>query len=265
MQIQGIDCPSCGAPVSVSEGNTKATCEYCGKNVLFESQMLQNIGDKVANTFQKVETQTQEEIRRLQLSQELSLLQMQLSNLRAEKRGLERTGGRQAMSHLKQIQDEERGIISKITTIQNLLNPPKPSSVPEKREAVKSKRNGVSSFFAWIIAWFFLSGLLAVISGSIGLNSVPIAEQEKWSDSYMPIIMIGSWIVAAIILISLSSKQEAKQGDRVHYKQGLSLMQKGLYDDAKVEFMRVIQSSSPDSKWYSSAQTRLMEMKMQGK
>lgn len=166
-------------------------------------------------------------------------------------------------------------MLNKIAAIQNLLNPPKPSDNAGKSQVSHSKRNksnsGVRKFVIKFVAWLFLSSILASIPVlSLG-PSVPAAEQEKWLDSYMPFIMIGSWIVAAIILnigkiLSLlsTSKQEMKENDRSYYKHGLSLMRKGLFDEAKAEFMKVIQNSTQESRWYSSAQTRLMEMKMQG-
>jgi hypothetical protein len=209
MQIKAIDCPSCGAPVSIGEGSSKARCEYCRKDVLLEPQMLQDIGNKVANTFQELETQTQAEIRRLQLSQELSMLQMQLSSLRAEKRGLERTGGRQMTAQIRQIQNEEKVLLDQIGAIQDVLNPPISSVNSKKDQASIPKKNkskaGMGRFIVKFVAWIFLGSLLASILLSSMASSVPVAEQENWLNLYMPWIMIGSLLLSAILLGSYAS------------------------------------------------------------
>ena len=54
---------------------------------------------------------------------------------------------------------------------------------------------------------------------------------------------------------------ELNQSDEYYYKQGLKFMQQRLYDKARLEFVKTIQRSSPRSKWYSSAQARLLEIK----
>jgi hypothetical protein len=126
-------------------------------------------------------------------------------------------------------------------------------------------------FIVKFVAWIFLGSLLASILLSSMASSVPVTEQENWLNLYMPWIMIGSLLLSAILLdiggirsFRTASKQEAKEDGHIYYKQGLSLMNKGLFKDAEVEFMKVIQNSSPESRWYSSAQTRLLEINIHG-
>jgi len=132
MQVKRIDCPSCGATLSFTEGSSKVMCSYCGTECIIEFKMIENIGDKFSATLEKVESQHQIENKRTQLTQELSMLQMQLSNLRAEKRNLERDRSQKAKSHLKQIQDEEGLFLSRIETLQNALSNTKSSEIDEK-------------------------------------------------------------------------------------------------------------------------------------
>ena len=101
MKVSGIDCPSCGASISLKEGTSSGNCEYCGKNVVIESKMLEDVGEKISSELHEVDAKTQSEIQRLQRTQELSMLQMQLSSLRAEKRNLERNPNRQAYNRAK--------------------------------------------------------------------------------------------------------------------------------------------------------------------
>gem|GEM_PF-985315 len=122
MQVTGIDCPSCGAPILLNAGNSSGYCEYCGKTVIVESEMLEDVGEKIASTIHAADSKTQVEIQRLQHTQELNMLQMQLSNLRSEKRNLERNKNRQTTNQLAQIQNEEKGIINRISNLQDALN-----------------------------------------------------------------------------------------------------------------------------------------------
>ena len=89
MKVSGIDCPSCGASILLKAGTSSGNCEYCGKKVVIESKMLEDVGEKISSELHAVDAKTQSEIQRFQRTQELSMLQMQLSNLRAEERNLE--------------------------------------------------------------------------------------------------------------------------------------------------------------------------------
>lgn len=118
-----LKCPACGAPVTVNDGESKITCSHCGQVSVLEGKYEENFGIKVASTIQESESKTQLEIKRLQLSQELSMLQMQLSNLRTEKRSLERENNSASRYHLKQIYEEERNLVNRISDLKNALMP----------------------------------------------------------------------------------------------------------------------------------------------
>jgi hypothetical protein len=55
---------------------------------------------------------------------------------------------------------------------------------------------------------------------------------------------------------------ELNESGQYYYKRGLNFMREGLSDNAKLEFLKAIQVSSPKSKWYSSSQARLLEMRV---
>ena len=40
MQIQAPHCPSCGAPIEVAPGSTRATCAYCAATLLIEAERV---------------------------------------------------------------------------------------------------------------------------------------------------------------------------------------------------------------------------------
>lgn len=126
MQIQKIDCPSCGASLSVPENGSKVICSYCGKEIILESKVIENVGNKVSSSFKEEESKTQLEIKRLQSAQELSMLQMQLANLRSERRNLERYPSKSNYYHMHEIAEEEAQLNKRIAIMQNSLLPSTP-------------------------------------------------------------------------------------------------------------------------------------------
>ena len=154
MQIKNLDCPSCGAPILLDEKKSKARCSYCGKDILLESKTLQDIGEQFSNTFQEAESRTQIEIQKLQLTQELSILKMQLSSLRTEKRGLERNNTKQAIYQHKQIQAEEKTILHRIATVQSALYPSPPNNIEKNDSPVLTGISNRARSTTLLLAFF---------------------------------------------------------------------------------------------------------------
>lgn len=63
------------------------------------------------------------------------------------------------------------------------------------------------------------------------------------------------------VLFQQVDPMQLNQSDEFYYKAGLEFMQQRTYDKARLEFAKTIRRSSPSSKWYSSAQARLLEIK----
>ncbi len=63
------------------------------------------------------------------------------------------------------------------------------------------------------------------------------------------------------VLFQQVDPMQLNQSDEFYYKAGLKFMQQRSYDKARLEFAKTIRRSSPSSKWYSSAQARLLEIK----
>jgi len=127
MEQNAIVCSSCGAPGTIKDGDSKWACQHCGRETVLESKFVQNLSEKVSSSFQEVGNQTQVELQHLQYSQELSMLQMQLSNLNAEKRSLERENSRASYVHLGQVMAEESRLKDRIAVLQNKLPAVPPS------------------------------------------------------------------------------------------------------------------------------------------
>ena len=100
MTAHRISCASCGAPIGVPADVDHLTCVYCGASMVVqrgEGYVALKLAEEVGRAIEKTGLQTQAsirqgtevtqvELRRLQLSQELSAVQLQLSNVQAEMR-----------------------------------------------------------------------------------------------------------------------------------------------------------------------------------
>ncbi len=165
MNISKLECPSCGA--AIKEVNGKAYCEYCGREAIIESKVIEEIGKTVGNTIEQSGVVTQEaiksgsentqiELRRLQMSQELSTLQMQLSNLRSEKRSLSLVQ-KKTRTHKKQLQEideEERNILSHINLIQSTFYPQQNQSKGNYSVSISKPGKPRSQSVAILLAFF---------------------------------------------------------------------------------------------------------------
>ncbi len=156
MQQKSITCPTCGAPMALEEGISKAVCPYCGGETLYESKLVENLGEKVASSIHDAESNTQLELKRLQITQELSMLQMQLGNIRMEKRNLERDKSPQSCAHLQQVRSEERTIELRIATLQNSLTPHVISTQTPPPLIPSEETSGVVSSKSWATTTFLV-------------------------------------------------------------------------------------------------------------
>ena len=104
IKVQKMACASCGAPLSIPNDVEYLYCAYCGASLVVErgeGYAIMKVAEEVSKTIYETGIGTQEairegtgatraELKRLQLSQELSNSQMQLSNIHAEIRSIER-------------------------------------------------------------------------------------------------------------------------------------------------------------------------------
>ena len=139
MKVMQMSCPSCQAPLKIPTDIDRLSCAYCGSDLVVKhgedfsslkmaeqvSQTIQETGVETQNTIREGTTVTQSELKRLQLGQELSSLQMQLMNVQGEIRTLERSKrNRQAKRHLKELYRQEQYIKTRISTLNAALAPP---------------------------------------------------------------------------------------------------------------------------------------------
>lgn len=175
MKVSGIDCPSCGAPILLNAGTSFGACEYCGKKVVIESKMLEDVEEKISSKLRAVESKTQSDIQSLQRTQELSTLQMQLSSLRAEKRNLERNPNQQAKAQLAQIQEEEKEILNRISRLQGAPNRADSSANEQDYQFYDPQVSNRSKSTTLLLAVFFgMYGVHRFYTGHIGSGVVQL-------------------------------------------------------------------------------------------
>ena len=138
MNIVKVSCASCGAPITIPPDIDNLNCSYCGAALAVqrgEGYIALKLAEKVSQTIQEVGGQTQSSIRegtqvtqielkRLQLGQQLSTIQNQLSNIQAEIRALKRQKADGKINkQLKELRSHEMSLISRINGLQAALVP----------------------------------------------------------------------------------------------------------------------------------------------
>jgi TM2 domain-containing membrane protein YozV len=197
MEQNAIVCSSCGAPGKITDGESKWVCEHCGRETLLESKFVQNLSEKVTSSFQDVGNQTQLELQRLQYSQELSMLQMQLSNLNSEKRSLERENSKASYVHLGQVMAEESRLKDRIAVLQNKL-PAVPPSISGQRVSLNLISDPSASTKSW--------GSTVFLAFTLGLFGGHRYYTGKTGTAIIQTLTLGGffiwWIIDLIAILS---------------------------------------------------------------
>ncbi|HET6444002.1 MAG TPA: hypothetical protein VFI27_05415 [candidate division Zixibacteria bacterium] len=203
--------------MQVAETATQITCAYCGSILTVEHKQDHidlSVAKKLEEAFHDVGRGTQESIRegtgvtqaelqRLQIGQQISSLQIQLSNIRSEIRALEREKrlSRNAKHQLKELRQEERDCMLQINSLQAALAPNvSPTSISESGTAKKMKSSSPPSPMRKGCIWGCLTYLaVGVICGGLGMAfDSAFFEASTDSEGYGPVFSIGA-IVAFIM------------------------------------------------------------------
>lgn len=202
MKIEPIHCPACFAAATVPPGADRVTCEYCGTTSFIEQShgqvtlrfehelagLRQTLQDSSAQTAQSVRAtaeDTQKEIKRLRLSQELAAVEMRLANAQAEHRALKRNNDKKqskaVKSQLAQLEREVGALNGQRMQIQNslaALNPapaePAGTQAPMTSSFAKGQTPGnrMMGCLGWAALWltlFMLIGSLLInVLGEVG-------------------------------------------------------------------------------------------------
>ncbi len=145
-------CPYCGSALAVERTNGEATFHL--------AETLQQSQTQTQAAIAAGATATQAELRRLQLSHDLSNLQLHLSNVQSEMRELERTPKHTAVTRrqLAQLQNSAVQLQSQIQAIMDVLYPPKVAVARNAKTRAK-RATPLAAGFLW--AMFSLRGRLS--------------------------------------------------------------------------------------------------------
>jgi Fe2+ transport system protein B len=139
MEVVTVNCASCGAPIKVPPELENFNCAFCGANLVVKrgegyiilkladqvSKSIQDSGAQTQSTIRESTQVTQSELKRLQLGQESSSLQIQLSSIQAEIRSLKRQkADHKIKRQLKELSQDEASLMSRINILQIALADP---------------------------------------------------------------------------------------------------------------------------------------------
>ncbi|MBC7236222.1 MAG: hypothetical protein H5T69_10285 [Chloroflexi bacterium] len=181
MNIQKMSCPSCGAPISVAEDLNQLKCAFCGSILSVqrgEGPAALKTAEKLGQPIQAPSARTQGathegtqvtqlELKQLQIKQDITAAQLQLWNVQAEIRSLERekaTG--KTRQRLRELRHQEAVIRSHIAMLQAALPDAAThvvgtalapmTAIPERKPWYRS--------FGWMaLLFFFLTPVWAVV------------------------------------------------------------------------------------------------------
>lgn len=137
MELKSTFCPACGGAVYVPPDAQRVACDYCGCELTVErgegdidlsvaqklGDVFEGVGAETRQTIQQSSDVTRSELKRLQIGQQTTTLQLQLSNVRAEIRALEREKelSPKAKRQLKELRQEERECLDQLSALQKIL------------------------------------------------------------------------------------------------------------------------------------------------
>ncbi len=208
MNVQKMSCPNCGASISVMEDLNQLNCAFCGSTLSVqrgEGYTALKMAEKLGQAIQDSSTQTQGtiregtqvtqiELKRLQINQDITTAQLQLSNIQTEIRSLERekaTG--KTKQQLRELRQQEAAIRSRMAMLQAALQP-------------EAAANVVSTAFSSVapvserIPWYRSFGWMALLF----LFLMPVwAGVILWDKKQSTFAKVVAGILLGIFLIAL--------------------------------------------------------------
>lgn len=157
MKITKLSCTACGAPISIPADLDQITCTACGTGLIIErgeGYVALKLAEKIARSIEisGIQTQdaihentsvTRQELQRLQMSQEVSSLQMQLNGIQTEIRLLRRDPeNKKAKKQLCVLESKEFQMMEQIHSLKKQAFSPNPNNL---RASI--------SFYDWEYGW----------------------------------------------------------------------------------------------------------------
>lgn len=223
MEYKRIECPSCGAPLSVNESLERITCSYCGTYLVVqhsESELtlkfarnvengIKSVGEKMEGSIREGTDSTRIELKRLQAQQQLASLENRLIRINDEIRYLE--SGKdtiQTRSQLSSLNNDKQKIIRRITSIEEeLYGTPIVAGTPENtrnqtKEKPRLKAGCLSGCLVYIVIGIILGGI------GMGIDSVIFGSDIEQGPFFSVGVIIG--IMAGIIAFFYKINPDSK-------------------------------------------------------
>jgi predicted RNA-binding Zn-ribbon protein involved in translation (DUF1610 family) len=128
MDVQRLVCVSCGAPIDISADTQRLKCAYCGVTLAVErseGHVALRTVEQVRRIVEDAGAQTQAELRRLDLGNQLQTAQLQLSSIQAEIRSLQREPASSTVTRqLRDLRGQEAILLARLRELQALLATP---------------------------------------------------------------------------------------------------------------------------------------------
>ena len=216
MNIQKINCPACGATIQVMKDVDTHVCDYCGTNFVVEQKdgtltarlvkdvenVIKDVGDKTSTSIRESSQTTQNELKKIQIQQQISTLQNQLSTINFEIRSLERSKrNRKQKRQLRELKAEKLELVARIKTLESELYGKRPETQVKKNNVIQSLRK--------LPKWLIVSGLVFLII-LCAIISFPTKRNEISEQT--PDMNQLSTQIAATLYAQLSPTLEITQG-----------------------------------------------------
>lgn len=161
-------CPSCAAPLDIPDSASRFKCPYCSTSLAVErhgNDVALAASDQIVTSIEKTGMQTydaikegsyvtQTELRRLQVVQNLNMVQMRLSNIQSEIRSIERLPASSVTrNQLRELRANEADLKHQAQTLTDILNPP--SSTPA--HAAASSKSPAAHRIGARLRWLLFS------------------------------------------------------------------------------------------------------------
>ena len=166
MRMDQLNCPACSAPITFAPSATHVRCAFCGVT----SRVQRGFGnaallvdEQMTNSHVEAKPAlTAEELRRIQLPQELADLERRLASLQSEIRALQRLPtSKNNSQQLRRLLNQEQPLVSRKAEIEAILYPNRPPAPL----AVKGKGNWLSRVGLIVGAVFVVGWSLMLFVG----------------------------------------------------------------------------------------------------
>jgi uncharacterized Zn finger protein (UPF0148 family) len=221
MTITTVSCSSCGAPIKIPEDVDFLNCVYCGAALKVQrgegyvalklaeqvSKSIQQVGDRTQATIREGTYATQSELKRLQITQEIASLQIQLSGIQAEIRSLERQkSNRKIKKQLRELRDQEKNLLASINRLQAWLTV---KDEPLNNEEVSAKAVAYQPGRAPAPKDWSVTFLLCIFLGAFGIHRFYTGYTKIGLVQLFTLGGFGIWWMIDIILILAKKYKDA--------------------------------------------------------